>query len=606
MFRYMAMFWEPGDTESAHRSRAMLRALRHPSARWSDSLLAPGCHVLHSGETPQLHATKLEAATGVILGSCFIRPCPDSDAPPPPLIPTAANSRAIIESHGTWLVNHTWGDYVALLRLPDAIVTLLSPTGALPCLHLCHRGLAQVFSHLGDLSGLDVPVLRPTHAYVRDRVMGRPIGALAPLGGLTRLHRGESLRISFRNQQSLQRNVAWRPLEIVKREGPIDDPAHAAPIMRNTLRACTRALAADHSQVLLRLSGGLDSSIIAGCLKDLPHTTVTAHTYWPQGTPGDVRPWARRAAQHGHFPLIETAVDPGPIHLATLAQLQPSADVIARLEYTGRPALERDLCDRTGASAVFTGDGGDSGFCGDSIALVVLEYLKRRGLRPSVLPLAAQAARYTHRSTWQELQRALRRWHRGGTWAERQPTRAAVTQLVARELQDRVQHDRCYDHPWFASERDIPWAVIARLGLLVTPPTFYDFSVAPESFAPTILQPLYAQPVVETLLRIPLDLHFEGGRERGLARRAFAGDAPAENLQRLWKDRAPRVFAAIMERHREWLREMFLDGILVRDRLLDRAAVQRAFSTEPARATPNSGEILRHLDTELWARQWSG
>ncbi|MGK4422636.1 asparagine synthase-related protein, partial [Klebsiella pneumoniae] len=53
----------------------------------------------------------------------------------------------------------------------------------------------------------------------------------------------------------------------------------------------------------------------------------------------------------------------------------------------------------------------------------------------------------------------------------------------------------------------------------------------PQDLLPTV-SPLLSQPLVETCLGVPSWLWFEGGRNRVVARRAFAGDLPADVIWR--------------------------------------------------------------------------
>jgi asparagine synthase (glutamine-hydrolysing) len=122
---------------------------------------------------------------------------------------------------------------------------------------------------------------------------------------------------------------------------------------------------------------------------------------------------------------------------------------------------------------------------------------------------------------------------------------------------------------------------------------------------PEIVAPIYSQPMIELALRIPADVLFAGGQDRGLARLAFRGDVPQPILNRVWKDRAGNFHDEIIRRNRDWLREIFLDGVLVSEGLLDRVALERALTPGPVKSDVFPGELLRHLDTEIWARQWT-
>jgi asparagine synthase (glutamine-hydrolysing) len=100
-----------------------------------------------------------------------------------------------------------------------------------------------------------------------------------------------------------------------------------------------------------------------------------------------------------------------------------------------------------------------------------------------------------------------------------------------------------------------------------------------------------------------VDVHFDGGRTRGLARRAFTHEVPQPILRRQWKDRPMSQVNEIVQLNLEFIREALLDGQLTQRRILDRAAVEMALKNGPSRSRALSGEILRHMDLELWSRQ---
>jgi len=141
--------------------------------------------------------------------------------------------------------------------------------------------------------------------------------------------------------------------------------------------------------------------------------------------------------------------------------------------------------------------------------------------------------------------------------------------------------------------------------MLMASPDLYAGQADPTADGLEIVAPIYAQPMIELALRIPADVLFAGGQDRGLARRAFRGDVPQPILNRVWKDRAGNFHDEIIQRNRDWLREIFLDGVLVSEGLLDRGALERALAPGLVRCDVFPGELLRHLDTEIWARQWT-
>jgi asparagine synthase (glutamine-hydrolysing) len=96
-----------------------------------------------------------------------------------------------------------------------------------------------------------------------------------------------------------------------------------------------------------------------------------------------------------------------------------------------------------------------------------------------------------------------------------------------------------------------------------------------------------------------------GGQERGLARKAFSADVPPSILNREWKDRAPRFFEAVVSRNIDFAREMLLDGFLVQNKILNRAALEDLLSGAPTKRPGHIAEVVDHLSVELWLRTWA-
>jgi len=97
-------------------------------------------------------------------------------------------------------------------------------------------------------------------------------------------------------------------------------------------------------------------------------------------------------------------------------------------------------------------------------------------------------------------------------------------------------------------------------------------------------------------------VHFDGGHIRGLARRAFTAEVPKAILRRQWKDRPLLQLGQVIAGNLPFIRAQLLDGALVRERILDRAALERALRDAPSGSKAIGSEILSHLDVELWIR----
>ena len=607
MFRYIALVWHVTDEQQSGTAASLEERLR--ARDWTSAFVSDGFRVFCvDAGSGALRPSPLAEDAGVVLGTAFERNRDvDDDSPPRRASFSARGSAAILASHGRWLIENCWGNYVALLH--DAsngtVSVLKDPTGTLPCFKTIFENVTIVFSHIGDCIDIGVRGFTVSRTYLRTRVLGFSDLEGNALDEIEQIRRGECIDLDPGARPVLRsRRFHWDPFTFVQGQGAIEDPSRAARAMHAIVRSCTQALSAGHTNLLHRLSGGLDSSIVAGCLgRASTQPRITCYTFFnPQGR-SDERPWARLAAEHAGFELLECPIAPADVQFAELVRTRPAPEPVSLLTYMLRSTVERNLALERKITAVFTGDGGDSGFCSDSFSYAVTDYLRRHGPRLAALRLASEVALRTERSTAAVLLSSLRHWLLGANMSEQLPALLMGSQLVSAQLRDAFTMPKNYPHPWFSQLGHMPWDVIRRLGVLVSTPEFYNVVdvTQPE---PEIISPLYAQPALELFLRIPIHVHAERGNDRGLARRAFAREVPQKILQRLWKDRAPGFHSGLLLRNLDLVRELFLDGVLVREGLLDRAAVEAALAAGPAKTAVLPVEIYRHLDVEIWARYW--
>ncbi|WP_371514794.1 asparagine synthase-related protein [Brevundimonas denitrificans] len=138
-------------------------------------------------------------------------------------------------------------------------------------------------------------------------------------------------------------------------------PETAAVRLRETTQRCVRSLASEYDQIVLSLSGGLDSSILAACLSDAP-SNVTCLTLVTPALVSDERRYAQAMADRVQLRLVEGHYEHGNIDLgrSNTAHLpRPNGRALAQ-EFE---RLAEAILGRGTARAVFMGGGGDSVFC---------------------------------------------------------------------------------------------------------------------------------------------------------------------------------------------------------------------------------------------------
>jgi asparagine synthase (glutamine-hydrolysing) len=606
MFRYIALIWNSADPREFEAVQLIERRIAERVPALQQRFKANGLRISCSeADRSGLTIYPVGTHSGLVLGRLFRRSSDINDnCPAPEGTFESTDEERLIASKGRSLVTQYWGDYVAFLvdKSSAAKWIIKDPTGNLPCFRTSWRDVDIVFSCLSDCIDLSLMPFTINWSYVASSIgSGGYDSSVQPLNEVSEIHRGECLEIASDGQFTVK--LYWQPTSFAERVCAIENPSTAAVALRATVLSATRTLARSHETILMRLSGGLDSSIISGCLKDVrPRPMVTSYTYYaPQGR-SDERRWAQLAADYAASDHIEIAMDPSSARLEPLTGIRPSVAPIPAFAHLKLGEMERRLAQSNSYTAVFCGDGGDSGLGGECIPLAVDDFIRLKGLARGLLRLSSQVALRTDALVWNVLRDAMRRRLKGSRMRDYRNKLLLGTAFATTETRGVGLTCDSYPHPWFKECKDVPWHIVNRLGNLTGSPDFYDAFVPPTSFSPFVASPLYAQPVVELCLRIPVFTHFHNGRERGLAREAFRHEVPTLIRQRQWKDRAPGAFEEIVSRNRNFIREMLVGGALCSHQFLDAQAVDAALSGELNTRQFLVGELMRHLNLELWIR----
>ncbi|HEX3912162.1 MAG TPA: asparagine synthase-related protein [Steroidobacteraceae bacterium] len=609
MFRYVALIWNVASPDLEVTASDFERRLRTTAPDWRSVLTRPGLCVLVAGRSQGFDAHLLCNDAGVVLGEVFARRGEiNCDAPACDAKFNRLETHQAVSSQGRSLACQFWGNFVAFIVDSGeqagggrgARYVFKDPSGTLPCYFTERRGLHLVFSCLEDCRnmGLSFPI---NWEFVRARAAHGFLAMEIPsLSGVATVHRGQCAKFDA-GGKFVSRSAYWHPSQFAHVSELITDSASAAKAMCATVRSCIHSLAGHHANVLAQISGGLDSSIVLGLLGDAPtRPNITCYTDYAPEAVCDERRWARYATARGAYRHVEWCRDPREVRYKDVPKLSPTVEPASYFTHWQRGPWDRQMATEYGATAVFTGEGGDSTLCATAYSFAADHCFRRHGLKAQTLRTALRVATRRDRTVWQVLAKAISREVFGAGHADERRRRSAFNRLVSPDL--RKEAATKGDADIWSSGGRISEETRQRLGMLAFPPVFYDLSTSAQIVAPHAVAPLCAQPVVEICARIPIDIHFNGGRIRGLARKAFADVVPEPILRRQWKDRPSRFFEQVIQCNLPFLREHLLEGALARQGILDRAALELALRSGPSRSSAVSGEIFSHLDLELWIR----
>lgn len=594
MFRYLALAWDPDRQASALEAHHLGERLILASV-WNAAMVRPGLKVFTAGAKPGINgAYALQGGHGVVLGRLFRRS--DLDSPPTADITlTRQEAEQIRESGGRALVLDFWGRYVALIQSgPGHTCVVRDPSGTLPCFRVLHKGIAIVFSWLEDALALLPPSAHPRvnwdalRAYI---LLGELGWHETALDGVIQIVPGERLELGSETSTLL-----WSGVDIAAIPSGIDAMATPAQL-RDLVRSCTRAWASCHDTILLRLSGGLDSSILASCLScDDTQADVICVNYHSEGSDSDERRYARLAATRAGRDLIERERDPD----FRIDRVLQCARMPAPVAYSGwmNAATDARLATAHSASAMFTGAGGDPVFFEFARWWPAADYLHDRGLDRGFVAAAMDAARLGRVSVWHAMGKAF------AEWLLSKPRTRATAQanllLVHETTIPSSQRER-FVHPELVRST-LPIGKHMQAAHLLHPIGYYD--PFEQTSAPEIVNPLLSQPLVELCLRLPTYVLTQGGQGRALARRAFARDLHPDIATRRSKGGMEEHVKAVLMSNIEFARSMLLDGELARRGLIDRDKVGQLLSSQPTALVGPMGHLHALIGVEAWLTRW--
>jgi asparagine synthase (glutamine-hydrolysing) len=389
----------------------------------------------------------------------------------------------------------------------------------------------------------------------------------------------------------LSRRIAWSPYPFARHWDRHAEFEAAQREVRRAILTTVAAMARGFRHPIVKLSGGLDSSIVTAGLA-AAGAGATCLSLRSGGADLDETRYARAVAERCGSPIAVETLDPENVVLAHSAASHLPRPV-ARLFAQADDALAVALARRIGGDAFFSGGGGDNVLWYFPTAAPALDRLRRDGLLGS----------------WQTLGDLGRMTGVGRLKA----TRIALRKLVQRHAQDWPHHLGFLSpdartlaepgwHPWLPPPSGTTPGVRAYVRALIQMQDHFEHG-ARRAFGP-ILTPLLAQPVVEQCLATPSWLWCRGGRDRALARAAFADLLPDTVLARRTKGGFDGFVTRILNRSRAEVRTMLLEGLLADKGLLDRAAIEQALTGEAPIADEAASRLLRLAAVEAWLQSW--
>jgi asparagine synthase (glutamine-hydrolysing) len=622
MYRYVAFVWNPHGDVGA-RGRDFLDRLNTEGAQWSIAHEGRGVLAMHVAREPGTATSyTLHGHAGVILGQLFDRRC-DEYSSAREVRFDASQSKTLIDSGGQYLIDHYWGSYLAILydEAANRHHVFRDPIGTLPCYRVQHAGAEIFFSHLEDCMRLAPFALQINRRHLTKWLFFSGVRTdETGLENVTHLGRGQRLTLSSTGAAC---TPIWDPVAIASQVN-FQQPAESARALRATVQNTVNAWASRYRRITHKVSGGLDSAIVAGCLAQAASSPQVTYlnmvvgagpgqqTFYLPGVDaksaarvraiamhGDERYYARLVAQRWSVPLIERPRN-ASMDLARLERVPLGVAPSMYFTVMEMDDADLELIDSHSTQAFFSGQAGDSVLLATLRPLAAIDHAYLHGLSRDLWGQIAGSSALAKDSLWSVMGKAvkhglLRRPYTGRMKVLDRPT--LLTQELFQSLQDQ---DLQSTYARAAMRSSLPPGKQDHIKGIAS--AFHNFVFYAGDRADYI-DPLSSQPVWETVLRLPTYTMLMGGVSRGLARHAFSELLPPEIRRRVSKGTGTLFYQQVVRRNRRFLIERLEAGLLVAHGYLDRRRLMACLTAEEPSAIISPSLILAYLAAESWLQR---
>jgi asparagine synthase (glutamine-hydrolysing) len=264
--------------------------------------------------------------------------------------------------------------------------------------------------------------------------------------------------------------------------------------------------------------------------------------------------------------------------------------------------MQNDVAAELLVQSVWTGQGGDHLFYQGPTHFGAVDYIRRHGIFSNPVPAIRDAVRLSKMPVWAVLHSAIRFGLLRGDWMPIDELRREIVFVNPEVLPPRIGD--YITQPWSDSASDLPNG--KRLQICLLAQVLNRHRPLPRLEFAHEYHPLLSQPIMELCLQVPFDILLRGGIDRALARAAFRDCVPDEIIRRVNKGTIATATMTKIRQSRSFIQELLLDGILVRERVVDRSSIEQYVTKNRPLNSHTLWPLLTCTAAEVWARNWEG
>lgn len=488
--------------------------------------------------------------------------------------------------------NSFWGNYICIssVQAAETLSVLRDPTGQLPFYYHCLQEGPMIFASAIEIlrtilpsePGIDWDQLASFIKY------GSSFSHDTPFVGIHELKPGYSLDVSSRKTQQY---LAWDPLQ---KYYQAPKPEDRDELLIDTLCHSLKAGISPYKEVVLSLSGGLDSTAILFCLKKVIGSgqKLRAITmFHPEVRSSSELVYARQACQETGVELIEfdTSQHLPLTHVEKLLPTKPDkpAPILTHIHYN------RTISDYLGlnASSLFmSGQGGDHIFLCPPPVSTVSDYILENGFKGAAQKLQ-EISMYYRMPLYPVLRETISCLWR---YTFSKYPRSHDTLSPSWLIKDAESKFHCYDPK---PNRILP-GKFAQINAL------YEAIVSISSDILKTFHPLLSQPMMELAMSIPTYDLYAQGYNRYPFRRAISRSFNTQTVWRKDKGNTTGVFQNGLKQNLKEVLALCLEGHCVRQGIVKPDPLHKHIKIIAGGQNDCLWPLIHLISTEIYLRHW--
>jgi asparagine synthase (glutamine-hydrolysing) len=508
-----------------------------------------------------------------------------------------------VRTRGRHLMKEYWGGYVAFLANRDGTVhhVLRDCSGKISCYIIIHGDITIIAANIDDLSCLPLPPFSINTRFLAGFIYSAELAQReCALNEVRELLAGECLEL--KGGQATQ-FALWDP-RAIGQENALEDFGDAARRVRMVTQACVDFWASKYDCIVHKLSGGLDSSVILGCLKKSAYRPLVTCVHLDSSGAGE-----------SESAFAQLAADTAGVELVVQSGYSQDSKYdgrIFRLPRAPKPSVahlgiaieseQRSLVpSQARTDAIWDGQGGDHLFFQVRSAFGAVDYAFHHGIAGEFAKHVRDSVRLSRCSYWDVLQKSIRLGLLRSRW---QPEDEYDRE--ANFLNPEVLPTNIIDYvwqPWSENASDLPPGKRWQIGLLAC--LIHRHRSVPGLQYTDHHHPLFSQPLFELCLQIPVYTLLRGGIDRALERNAFRDCVPEAIIRRQNKGTIATAFMSKIRESLPFIRDLLLDGVLVKERIIERSSLAPYLAANRPMNHRILWPFLSCLAAEVWARKWA-